>query len=162
PHGRRVDDRRNARIPCIAPIVNAHPAGEPPAAAPRAPHAMRRIAYAALMVAVGLTGAYAESIPNFELLTLVGFASGALLGARLGAGVAALTMLVFSLLNPYGAAPPLVTASQVIGAALSGVAGAWCIGVSRHPVVTRVIVLGLVGAVLTLVFDLLTNLASGV
>jgi hypothetical protein len=123
---------------------------------------MRRIAYAALMVAVGLTGAYAESIPNFELLTLVGFASGVLLGARLGAGVAALTMLVFSLLNPYGAAPPLVTASQVIGAALSGVAGALCIGVARRSVAARVVVLGLVGAVLTLVFDLLTNLASGV
>ncbi|NOT33759.1 MAG: hypothetical protein HOP12_06260, partial [Candidatus Eisenbacteria bacterium] len=84
----------------------------------------RRTAYAALVMAVGLTGAYAESIPNFEMLTLSAFAAGVLLGMRDGAAVAGLTMLAYTLLNPYGPAHPWVMASQVVGMAFAGVAGA--------------------------------------
>src|SRR5438034_296209 len=83
----------------------------------------RRLSYAALMVAAGLTGVYAETIPNFEVLTLVVFGAGTLLGARDGALVGAVTELIYSLLNPYGVAHPLVTASQVCGMAAAGVAG---------------------------------------
>ena len=68
-------------------------------------------------MAAGLTGAYAETIPNFEVLTLVVFCSGVLLGVRDGVMTGAITMLVYSLLNPYGAAPPLITLSQVVGEA---------------------------------------------
>ena len=75
----------------------------------------RRLSYAALMVAAALTGVYSESIANFEVLTLVVFGSGVLLGARDGALVGTLTELIYSLLNPYGPAHPLVTLSQVIG-----------------------------------------------
>ncbi len=114
------------------------------------------------MMALGLTGAYVHVIPNLELVTLAAFASGLLLGFRDGAGVAALTMLVYSLLNPYGAAHPLVTASQVAGNALTGLAGAAMVGVARAPVRLRAVVCGLAGALLTLVYDLVTNLATGV
>ena len=74
-------------------------------------------------MAAGLTGAYAETIPNFEVLTLVVFCSGVLLGVRDGMLTGAITMLVYSLLNPYGAAPPLITLSQVVGEAAAGGAG---------------------------------------
>src|SRR4029077_10737548 len=84
----------------------------------------RRLSYAALMVAAGLTGVYAETIPNFEVLTLVVFCSGVLLGARDGALVGMVTMLIYSLLNPYGAVHPLITVSQVAGEVLAGLAGA--------------------------------------
>lgn len=116
------------------------------------------------MVAAGLTGVYAETIPNFEVLTLVVFGSGVLLGARDGAGVGALTMVVYSLLNPYGAVHPLVTAAQVAGEVLAGLAGAACAasGLPARGLVTRALVLGVTGAVLTAVYDLLTNLATGV
>ena len=123
---------------------------------------MRRLAYAGLMLAAGITGAYAESIPNFELLTLVAFASGVLLGVRDGMGVAALTMLVYSLLNPYGAAHPLVTVAQVTGEAMAGAAGGMLAGLAGRPVWVRAVALGLVGGLLTAAYDLLTNLASGV
>ncbi len=123
---------------------------------------MRRLAYAGLMIAVGLTGAYAESIPNFELLTLVAFASGLLLGARDGAAVAALMTLIYSVLNPYGMAPPLVTGAQVAGEALAGAAGGFAVGVATWPVGARAVVLGAIGAGLTAVYDLLTNVATGV
>jgi hypothetical protein len=116
------------------------------------------------MVAAGLTGVYAETIPNFEVLTLVVFLSGVLLGARDGALVGGLTMLVYSLLNPYGAVHPLVTASQVAGELLAGAAGAWCVrlGLERLAAGGRAVAMGVAAALLTLCFDLVTNLATGV
>src|SRR5215831_18926257 len=123
---------------------------------------MRRLAYAGLMIAVGLTGAYVHVIPNLELVTLGAFASGALLGVRDGAGVAALTMLLYSLLNPYGTAHPLVTASQVLGEALVGATGGVAIGLQHAPVAVRAAVLGVAGALLTLIYDVITNVATGI
>jgi hypothetical protein len=116
------------------------------------------------MVAAGLTGVYAETIPNFEVLTLVVFCAGLLLGARDGMLVGALTMLVFSLLNPYGAVHPLVTLAQVIGECASGLAGAWFAwaGLPARSARMRAAVLAGAAIVLTLFFDLVTNLATGV
>ncbi len=116
------------------------------------------------MVAMGLTGAYAETIPNFELMTLIVFGSGSLLGVRDGVAVGAVTMLLYSSLNPYGAAHPLVTASQMAGTALAGAAGGVCAraSVSRLPIPARAAVLAVVGAMVTLLFDLITNLATGI
>lgn len=116
------------------------------------------------MVAVGLAGLYAESIPNFEVLTLVAFGSGVLLGAADGTMVGALTMLVYSLLNPYGPAHPLVTLAQVVGVAPAGAVGG---GFARlrfpsRPAAVRAGILALCAVILTVFFDLVTNLASGV
>jgi hypothetical protein len=116
------------------------------------------------MTAAALTGVYAEQIPNFEVMTLVVFASGLLLGARDGALVGALAATVYSLLNPYGPAHPLVMAAQAAGVGLAGVAGGvlaraaperWAVGV-------RAAALGVIGALVTAAFDLLTNVATGV
>ena len=125
---------------------------------------MRRLSYAALMVALGLTGVYAETIPNFEVLTLVVFASGLLLGTRDGALVGGVTEAIYSLLNPYGPAHPLVTIAQVAGMATSGAAGgiAARLGLGRIHAAPRAVMLVGLGLVLTAVFDLLTNLATGV
>ncbi len=114
------------------------------------------------MIALGLTGAYVHVIPNLELVTLAAFSSGVLLGVRDGAGVGALTMLLYSLLNPYGTAHPLVTASQVLGEALVGATGGTAAGLARAPAAVRAAVLGLAGALLTLVYDLVTNVATGI
>jgi hypothetical protein len=124
----------------------------------------RRLSYAALMVAAGLTGVYAETIPNFEVLTLVAFLSGVLLGARDGALVGAATEFVYSMLNPYGAAHPLVTLSQVVGMAVSGASGGLAAraGLPARPAAVRALALGAVGAGVTAFFDLITNVAGGV
>jgi uncharacterized membrane protein len=124
----------------------------------------RRLSYAALMVAAGLTGIYAETIPNFEVLTLVVFCAGILLGARDGALVGALTMLVYSLLNPYGVVHPLVTLSQVLGEAAAGLGGAW-FAAARLPeraIPVRATALALAAVMLTMFYDFITNLATGV
>jgi len=116
-----------------------------------------------LLIAAGLTGVYAEPIPNFEVLTLVVFCSGVLLGARDGALVGGLTMLVFSLLNPYGPAHPIVTAAQVAGNVVSGIAGATYarLGMPGRPAATRIVALVLIAIVVTAFYDLLTNVATG-
>ena len=122
----------------------------------------RRLSYAALLVAAGLTGAYAETIPNFEILTLVTFCSGVLLGARGGAFVGGLMMLVFSLLNPYGPVHPLVTLSQVLGELPAGLLGGWfaAAGLAERGIRTRVLILSVAAIVLTTWFDLVTNIAT--
>jgi len=124
----------------------------------------RRLSYAALMVAAALTGVYSESIANFEVLTLVVFGSGVLLGVRDGALVGTLTELIYSLLNPYGPAHPLVTLSQVIGESSAGAAGGLAAraGLPERAPAARAVMLALAGAGLTAWFDLITNLAGGV
>lgn len=141
--------------------MTTRPAGGRATTAPRA--SSRRIAYAALLVAAGLTGAYAESIPNFEILTLTAFAAGLLLGARDGAVVGGFTMLVYTLLNPYGPAHPAVMAAQVAGMALAGLGGAGFgrLGLPARGAGARAAALVAFAVVTTLAFDLLTNSASG-
>jgi len=128
------------------------------------PMSMRRLSYAALMVALGLTGVYAETIPNFEVLTLVVFASGVLLGARDGALVGGVTMLIFTLLNPYGSAHPLVMLAQVTGEAVTGASGgvAARLGLGRARLAVRITTLIVLGLALTALFDTLTNVATGI
>ena len=116
------------------------------------------------MVAAGLTGVYAETIPNFELLTLVVFCSGVLLGVRDGMLVGAITELIYSVLNPYGAVHPLVTVSQVFGMMAAGLAGGLSarLGVASLPTPVRIATLVAIAAVVTIFFDLITNLATAV
>jgi uncharacterized membrane protein len=130
---------------------------------PPSPYSSRRLAYIALLIAVGLTGAYAESVPNLESITLVVFGAGVLLGARDGMLVGALTMLLFSSLNPYGPAPPVVMLAQVLGEVLAGWGGAVFarMGGPGWPAGWRAAALALFALVLTAVYDLLTNVATG-
>ena len=116
------------------------------------------------MVAAGLTGVYAETIPNFELLTLIVFCSGVLLGVRDGMLVGAITELIYSVLNPYGAVHPLVTVSQVLGMMAAGLAGGLSarLGVASLPTPVRIATLVAIAAVVTIFFDLITNLATAV
>ena len=97
------------------------------------------------------------------MLTLVVFGSGVLLGMRDGALVGGLTMLVYTLLNPYGPAHPVVMTSQVLGTALAGVAGGVYAraGLATRSAVTRAWTLALIAVVVTAVFDLVTNVATG-
>ena len=115
------------------------------------------------MIAAGLTGVYAESIPNLEVLTLVVFCSGVLLGGRDGALVGSLTMLVYTLLNPYGPAHPFVMLAQILGCAAAGLAGAWFAGSGgpARPAGIRAAFLAATAVLVTALYDLLTNVATG-
>jgi hypothetical protein len=118
----------------------------------------------ALLVAVCLAGAYAPRPPDFEVQTLGVFGAGVLLGARDGAWVGGLTMLIYSLMNPYGPAHPLVTVAQVLGQIPAGLAGGafGALGLHTRGVALRGAVLAGLAVLLTVWFDLVTNLATGV
>ncbi len=117
----------------------------------------------ALLVAACLTGLYAPRPPDFEVQTLGVFCAGVLLGARDGALVGALTMLAYSLLNPYGPAHPLVTLAQVLGEVAPGLAGGAFarLGLHARSAGARATALGALAVALTVWFDVLTNLATG-
>ncbi|MGH7724189.1 MAG: hypothetical protein ACREOU_02045, partial [Candidatus Eiseniibacteriota bacterium] len=107
---------------------------------------------------------YADSIPNFEFLSVILFAGGFVLGPVWGALAAGLGEFLYSAINPYGSGlvVPLVLASQVLGMAFVGVLGGWVgrLAIARAPLrAAAVIGAGVVG---TIVFDFLTNLASGI
>jgi uncharacterized membrane protein len=86
-----------------------------------------------------------------------------LLGVRDGLLVGAVAELIFSVLNPYGAVHPFVTATQVTGMIVPGIAG----GVAAHarvpelPIPLRAMALAAIGAVLAVFFDFVTNLGTG-
>jgi hypothetical protein len=90
--------------------------------------------------------------------------SGMLLGVRDGITVGAVTMAIYSVLNPYGIAHPLVTASQIAGESLAGASGGLAarLGLGRAPAGVRIPVLVACGVGLTAVYDLLTNVATGI
>jgi hypothetical protein len=108
------------------------------------------------------------SIPNVELLTFVIFTSGFLLGAVEGALVGMIAMSVYTtLISPYGIPPLPIAAAQIVSMCLIGLVGglvsvtirvtAWRSTLSKH--LPFAIALGISGAALTIVYDLLTNLA---
>jgi hypothetical protein len=115
-------------------------------------------ALAALAVAGGF---FLAGVPNVEIITLIVFASGWLLGVKRGAAVGVVGMFVFTLANPYGAAVPLLAFAQVACMGLIGACGGvWSQAAGDGSAVP--VALGLLGALLTLVYDVATNVAIGI
>jgi len=84
----------------------------------------RRALLASLLIALTVSAGYAlAGVPNVEVVTLLVFVSGYLLGARLGAVVGAVSMGAHSMFNAMGAAIPPILAAQVACYALIGTAG---------------------------------------
>jgi hypothetical protein len=99
-------------------------------------------------------------IPNVEFFSFVVFASGFLLGIIEGGIVGALSMSIYTMLNPYGPPPLPVGVAQVLSMIIIGVCG----GVSFYLIYKKrmspvtFIWMGIAGFLLTLVYDILTNL----
>ena len=111
----------------------------------------------ALAVAIGILLA---AVPNVEGISVVSFFSGYLTGWRSGGVIGGTAMLLLSVLNPLGPAPPPVLAAQVLGMALVGAAGRLLGGPGgRVRLELRAMALG---AILTLVYDGLTNFGVAV
>ncbi|MDH4223231.1 MAG: ECF transporter S component [candidate division Zixibacteria bacterium] len=102
-------------------------------------------------------------IPNVEFFSFVVFTAGFLLGAIEGAIVGTLSMTIYTIVNPYGPPPIPVGIAQVVSMALIGISG----GILFHLIylrriekinITIMAVMGTAGFLLTLVYDILTNL----
>lgn len=110
-------------------------------------------------VALGLA---LSGIPNIELMTFTVFVSGYLLGRSLGVVVGAASIMLHSLFNPLGVAMPILLVSQILGFSVVGltgaVAGPWVAGMTRRAL--AFVVCGAAGFLLTLLYDVLTNVGA--
>ncbi len=113
----------------------------------------------ALTVALGYALA---AVPNIELMTVNVFISGFLLGRRTGSLVGIAAMTFYSLFNPMGASLPPLMLAQIVSFGSIGFAGgllAPAIG-GMGSRMASLLVAGAVGFIITLIYDLLTSIAS--
>jgi hypothetical protein len=126
-------------------------------------HRTRRVLLACLLISLTVVFGYVlAGVPNVELMTITVFLSGYLLGVRFGLVIGAASSLVHALFNPLGASLPPLLVAQCAGFSLVGVSGG-LFGPFIHGLRNRwtaVIVAGMVGLVLTLIYDVLTNIAA--
>jgi hypothetical protein len=105
-----------------------------------------------------------SGIPNLELMTVTIFLGGYVLGKFYGSFIGLFSAVLWSSLNPWGSglAYPSLFASQILGFSVTGFSG----GVVRlfiNPLkigLKVMIVFGLSGFILTLFYDIITNLGS--
>ena len=123
---------------------------------------LRRLAQSGGLLAAAFALKYPLiGIPNVEPLTLAFFVLGYAHGARWGIFVGALGEIIFATFNPMGMSIPQVWGAQVVSMALVGAAG----GMMRpfyDPLRSPKLRAGfaaVAGVGVTLVFDILTNLA---
>lgn len=120
----------------------------------------RLVLLASLLVAmIFAAGQALAGVPNVELVTMLAFVAGYLLGPALGAVVGAAGMGAHSMFNVLGAAAPPVWIAQVLCLALVGGAGGIVgPGLARVPGRVRAALLAsLTGTVLVLVYQLAVN-----
>jgi hypothetical protein len=122
------------------------------------PHRLRTIVISAVLIALAVAlGFGLAHVPNVELITLVVFMSGNLLGRKGGLVVGAISMGLFTTLNPMGAPIVPVALAQVTAmAAVGALGGQTRFWVQQGPSWIKLALCGLVG---TLFYDLTTNLA---
>jgi uncharacterized membrane protein len=99
-------------------------------------------------------------IPNVELVTASVFLAGYWCGPLWGVVVGILGEGLFSLSNPYGIPLPQLLIAQCIGMALAGFTGGWLASRWKHKLPPKhIVILGTIGLVITLMFDILTTLS---
>lgn len=125
-----------------------------------------KITRAAFLIAVCVVLGYLFlPVPNLEMITAGIFLSGLWMGPLYGLIIGFTAELIYSLFNPMGFPPPPLLVAQLVSMSLTGLVG----GLLPDALVNAKffargswkshIVLAGVGAVLTFVFDLLTNLS---
>jgi len=127
----------------------------------------REACFAALLTAACLATNYAlVSVPNVKLMDFLVFASGLLLGPKVGIAVAVLTWAIYGTLNPYGFSLPILLATAA-SETIYGLAGGF---LGRYKgrewledgLAWSAYKLGVLGFSLTFLYDLFTNLAYAV
>jgi energy-coupling factor transport system substrate-specific component len=108
------------------------------------------------------------SVPNVEFFTFTVFSSGYLLGMIEGGSVGVISISIYtSIITPYGLPPLPVAFAQILCMALIGFAGGVAfkfnvVALNQNPSLRPffpILIMGISGLVLTIIYDLLTNLA---
>ncbi|MFH1851287.1 MAG: hypothetical protein ABIA75_02990 [Candidatus Neomarinimicrobiota bacterium] len=125
---------------------------------------LTKLVKASIFTALAIGAGYALLlVPNVELVMAIVFAAGLWLGAGWGLLVGMTAEFIFSVMHPLGsglAVPPLLLA-QVVSVGLTGLTGGLLRTWLLYPSGTRFrnIALGLIGLVLTFIYDSLTTLS---
>ncbi len=120
----------------------------------------KNIVLPAVCIALAVALGFALSlIPNVELVTATVFLSGFLLGPAKGLAVGVMAESLFSLLSPYGPAPPPLLAAQAVSMGLTGLAGGMAAKMRMNMKTLFALRLGVAGLLCTLLFDALTTLS---
>jgi len=124
-------------------------------------HRLRTIVVTAVLIALAVALGFGMiHVPNVELITLIVFISGHLLGPRIGLAVGAVAMGLFTTLNPMGMPVLPLALTQVAAMALIGLLGGGTrLWIGRGRSWTRMALCGLLA---TLFYDLITNLVMAV
>jgi len=114
-----------------------------------------------ISLAVALGYAFA-AVPNIELVSLTLAFAGFYLGTIWGGIVSMIGFGLYSLLSPYGLAPPPLLISQLLGGFIIGSLGSLIAYVHdkcrcKISIITLSIITGFIG---TLLYDILTNIGS--
>ena len=123
----------------------------------------RRAAYGGIIIALAIALGYAlAAIPNVELVTFTLAFGGVILGFGWGALVGGMGFGLYSILSPYGMAPLPLLIAQIIGGGIIGLGGAmlgrW-LRAGSSPF-GAFLLSALTGTILTLSYDILTNIGS--
>jgi hypothetical protein len=124
----------------------------------------KRAAIVAVLTAACVASNYALiGFVNVKFMDLIVFVAGFSLGSIVGASVGVLTWLVYGTLNPYGFSLPILVITS-LGETFYGIAGG-LLGKSSKQIdwgIATNIKFAVVGFLLTFVYDLVTNVVSGV
>jgi len=134
----------------------------------------REISFTGVMTALCIGSNYLMiGLLNVKFMDLFVFVSGYLMGSLSGVSVGILTWLVYGTLNPYGSRLDILVAT-CIGESLYGLVGGLSakFGLDVPPVSSMTIKekrfwgssikMGLIGFLLTFIYDLFTNIVSGI
>ena len=118
---------------------------------------VRAAIFCALAIGMGFS---LMLVPNIELITVIVFMSGLMLGWRWGALVGGTAIFIYSGLNPMGSGlsfPPLFF-MQILGMVITGFTGGLFRGffLEKETNIFSLIALGLLGFICTFIYDFLT------
>ena len=123
-----------------------------------------RASVIAVMTAASIVSNYLLiGVFNVKLMDLIVFSSGFLFGPTVGASVGILTWLVYGTLNPYGFSLPILISTSLMES-LYGIVGGLLgsKGTGRMGAgLTANLKYGIVGFLLTFIYDLVTNIVFG-
>jgi len=131
----------------------------------------RQLGFVAVMTGLSVASNYLMlSIPNVKFMDLLVFVSGYVMGPFVGVLVGSFTWLVYGTLNPYGFSLPILFATMA-GEGLYGLVGGLSpklqlldprsSSISSEGFWVSNIKFGFLGFLLTFVYDLFTNVVSG-
>ena len=118
---------------------------------------VRAAIFCALAIGMGFS---LMLVPNIELITVIIFMSGLMLGWRWGALVGGTAIFIYSGLNPMGSGLsfPSLFFMQILGMAITGFTGGLFsrFFLEKETNIFSLITLGLLGFICTLIYDFLT------